>query len=78
MQVFSSNPDQLRLHDAIYLLGFYSKSLIHILSLSNSNNKVASVQKNRPDKSHHIIVAYASQLKVKVYGLETTSVTDVL
>ena len=71
-------PLQLRLHDVIYRLGFYLNSLIHILSLSNSHNKVASVQKNGRDKSRHVTVAYASQFKVKVYRLETTSVTDVL
>ena len=48
---------KLQLHDAIYRLRFYSKSLIHILSLSNSHNNVASIQKNRGDKSHRVIVA---------------------
>ena len=48
---------KLQLHDAIYRLRFYSNSLIHILSLSNSHNNVASIQKNRGDKSHHVIVA---------------------
>ena len=48
---------KLQLHDAIYLLRFYSNSLIHILSLSNSHNNVASIQKNRGDKSHRVIVA---------------------
>ena len=38
---------KLQLHDAIYQLRFYSNSLIHILSLSISNNNVASLQKNR-------------------------------
>ena len=33
---------KLQLHDAIYRLRFYSNSLIHILSLSNSHNNVAS------------------------------------
>ena len=47
---------KLQLHDAIYRLRFYSDSLIHILSLSNSHN-VASLQKNRGDKSHRVIVA---------------------
>ena len=36
---------KLQLHDAIYRLRFYSKSLIHILSLSNSHNNVASIQR---------------------------------
>ena len=48
---------KLQLHDAIYRLRFYSNSLTHILSLSNSHNNVASIQKNRGDKSHHVIVA---------------------
>ena len=48
---------KLQLHDAIYRLRFYSNSLIHILSLSNSHNNVAAIQKNRGDKSHSVIVA---------------------
>ena len=48
---------KLQLHDAIYRLRFYSNSLIHILSLLNSHNNVASIQKNRGDKSHRVIVA---------------------
>ena len=48
---------KLQLHDAIYRLRFYSNSLIHILSLSNSHNNIASLQKNRGDKSHRVIVA---------------------
>ena len=48
---------KLRLPDAIYRLQFYSNSLIHVLSLSNSHNNVASIQKNRDDKSHHVMVA---------------------
>ena len=48
---------KLQLYDAIYRLQFYSKSLIHILSLSNLHNNVASIQKNRGDKSHRVIVA---------------------
>ena len=50
-------PVKLQLHDAIYRLRFYSNSLIHILSLSNSHNNIASIQKNRGDKSHRVIVA---------------------
>ena len=53
---------KLQLHDAIYRLRFYSNSLIHILSLLNWYNNVASIQKNRGDKSHHVIVALASQV----------------
>ena len=48
---------KLQLHDAIYRLRFYSNSLNHISSLSNSHSNVASVQKNRDDKSHRVIVA---------------------
>ena len=48
---------KLQLHDAIYRLRFYSNSLIHILSPSNSHNNEASLQKNRGDKSHSVIVA---------------------
>ena len=44
---------KLQLRDAIYRLRFYSNSLIHILSLSNSHNNV----KNRGEKSHSVIVA---------------------
>ena len=46
-----------QLHYAIYWLRFYSNSLIHILSLSNSRNNISSIQKNWGDKSHHVIVA---------------------
>ena len=48
---------KLQLHDAIYRLRFYSNSLVHILSLSNSHSNVASIQKNRGDRSHRVIVA---------------------
>ena len=51
---------KLQLHDAIYRLRFYSNLLIHILSLSNLHNNVAPIQKNRSDKSHHVIVALLS------------------
>ena len=52
------SPVKQQLHDAIYQLWFYWSSLIHILSLSNSYNNVASIQKNQGDKLHHIIVAF--------------------
>ena len=55
---------KLQLHDAIYRLPFYSNSLIHTLSLSNSHNNVASIQKNRGDKSHRVIVALAIILEI--------------
>ena len=48
---------KLQVHDEIYWLRFYSSSLIHILSLSNLHNNVASIQKNRGDISHSVIVA---------------------
>ena len=48
---------KLQLHDAIYRLRFYSNSLIRILLLSNSHNNVASIQKNRGDKSRRVTVA---------------------
>ena len=47
---------KLQLHDAIYRLRFYSNSLIHVLSLSNWHYNVASIQKNRGDKSYRVIV----------------------
>ena len=56
-RVASSATIKLQLHDAIYRLRFCSNSLIHILSLSNSHNNVALIQKNRGDKSHRVIVA---------------------
>ena len=49
-----------RLHDAIYQLRFYSNSLIHILSLSNSHSNVVSLQKNRGNKLHRVILALES------------------
>ena len=55
---------RLQLHDAIYRLRFYSNSLIHILSLSKSHNTVASIQKNRGDKSHRVIVALPSFIEI--------------
>ena len=53
---------KLQLHYAIYRLRFYSNSLIHILSLSNSHNNAAWIQKNRGDKSHRVIVALEKQI----------------
>ena len=54
---FPTNKVKLQLHDAIYRLRFYSNSLTHTLSLLNSHNDVTSIQKNRGDKSHRVIVA---------------------
>ena len=48
---------KLQLHGAILRLRLSSNSLIHVLSLSNSHNNVASIQKNRGDKSYRVIVA---------------------
>ena len=48
----------------MYWLRFYSNSLILILSLSNSHNNIASIQKNQGDKSHRVIVAWDSSLYV--------------
>ena len=56
---------KLQLHDAIYRLRFYSNSLIHILSFSNSHNNVASLQKNPGDKSHRVIVALGYNYTVR-------------
>ena len=62
---------KLQLHDAIYRLRFYSNSLIHILSLSNSHNNVASIQKNRGDKSHRVIVALGYNYTVRFIGCDS-------
>ena len=51
-----------QLHDAIYRLR-HSKSLIHILSLSNSYNNIASIKKNRGDKLYRVIVALPEGLR---------------
>ena len=53
---------KLQLHDAIYRLRFYSNSLTHILSLSNSHSNVVSIQKNLGDKSHRVLLSVKSQL----------------
>ena len=63
---FSSLSVKLQLHDAIYRLRFCSHWLIHILSLSNSHNNVASIQKNPGDKSHRVIEALVSHLLQEV------------
>ena len=72
---------KLQLHDAIYRLRFYSNSLIHILSLSDSHNNVASIQKNRDDKSHPVTVAVEHKLqtgRVTRCSLPTTSLVKQL
>ena len=51
---------KLQLHDVIYRLQFCSNSLTHILSLSNLHSNIASIQKNRDNKSHRVIVALTS------------------
>ena len=53
---------KLQLHDAIYRPRFYSNALTHILSFSNSHDNVASIQKNRGDKSHCAIVALTGKV----------------
>ena len=65
MANFQESGLKLQLHDAIYRLRFYSKSLTHILSLSNSHNDVASIQKNRGDKSHRVIVGLGYNYTVR-------------
>ena len=62
---------KLRLHNAIYRPRFYSNSLIHILSLSNSHNNVASMQKNRGDKSHRVIVAVNYDCTMRFIGYDS-------
>ena len=63
---------KLKLHGAIHLLRFYSNSLTHILSLSNSHNNDASIQKNRGDKLYRVIVALSNylwtRLSVRIIG----------
>ena len=66
---------KLQLHDAIYRLRFYSNSLIHMLSLSNSHNDVTSIQKNRGDKSHRVIVALVWLLKYSLCAIRITLTT---
>ena len=65
-------------YTAIYRLRFYSNSLTHILSLSNSHNDVASIQKNRDDKSHRVMVALGRcSFRVMTPGYaEVTLTTD--
>ena len=58
---------KLQLHDAIYRLRFHLNSLIRILSLSNSHNNVASIQKNRGDKSNRVIVALGNFSIVNIF-----------
>ena len=60
-----------QLHDAIYRLRFYSNSLIHILSLSNWHNNVASIQKNWGDKSHRVIVALSCNYTMRFIGYDS-------
>ena len=62
---------KLQLHYAIYRLRFYSNSLIHILSLSNSHNDMTSIQKNRGDKSHSVIVALSYNYTPQFSGYDS-------
>ena len=78
---------KLQLHYAIYRLRFYSNSLIHILSLSDSHNNVESIQKNRglrlqlhgtiyhPD-SFVLMLRYCANLKAIRY--ESTSLNRIV
>ena len=60
----------LQLHNAIHQLRFYLNLLIQILLLANSHNNIASLQKNRDDKLHRIIVALDSHCCLeKVSGI---------
>ena len=65
------NCNKLQLHDAIYRLRSYSNSLIHISSFSNSHNNVASIQKNRGDKSHRVIVAIGFSVRLNLQAGKT-------
>ena len=62
---------KLQLHDAIYRLRFYSNSLIHILLLSNSHNNVTSIQKNRDDKSHRVMVNLSYNYTMRFIGYDS-------
>ena len=62
---------KLQLHDAIYRLRFYANSLIHILSVSKSHSNVASIQKNRGDKSHRVIVALSYNYTMRFIGYDS-------
>ena len=73
MLKYPSDYLKLQLHDAIYRLRFYSNSLIHILSLSNSHNNVASIQKNRGDKSYRVIVALFNP-QVNLFSMNSTEI----
>ena len=42
----------------MHFIGYDSIKLVHLyLSLSNSHNNAASIQKNQGDESHHVNVA---------------------
>ena len=62
------NKTIVKLHDAINRLRFYPNALIHILSLLNSHNNVASIQKNRDNKSHCVIVALSYNYTMRFIG----------
>ena len=62
---------KLQLHNAIYRLRFFSNSLTHILSLSNSHIDIASIQENRADKSHSVIVAIGNLPGHSIYVTDT-------
>ena len=54
-------------------IGYDSIQTRWFTSLSNSYNNVASVQKNRADKSHRVIVAL-----LDVWGVRTSLFIDLL
>ena len=61
--MLSNQKVKLRLYDATYRLRFCPDSLIHIspgVAFKFAQN-VASIQKNRGDKSHRVIVASEKQ-----------------
>ena len=69
---------KLQLHDAIYRLRFYSNSLIHILSLSNSHNSLRLQLHGAiysPD-SFVMILRYCANLKAIRY--ESTSLNRIV
>ena len=51
-----SFPSKLQSHDN-HMMRFIGYDSIHILSLLNLNNNVVSIQKDRGDKPHRVIVA---------------------
>ena len=67
---------KLQLHNAIYRLRLYWNSLIHILSLLNLHNNVASIQKNRGDKSYRVIVALKATFHLTIFDIPMRPVRE--